>query len=357
MSNVNGSSWRIMKVNKVFEIAKQENRPVEQVAIERYGSIQEFEEALKERDSTSDLKSIRAFKKARKSAFLVPDAIKQPQSNSVSISKLDVKTNLLSTDDLNILRARAIKANIINSKDKQELQDLYELELEKQAQESQEEAPKSRQKNQKQTEKVQEFDKFGNRIRYSDQTETTLQELVIQEKLSINISNKRDQDDCIYCFEESDVSIVATGSLTYLALPQTIDFIPGECFIIPKNHTNSIISVDSDCWEEVRNWIKCLIRMFAVDNLGVLFFETVVKKTSHTVINCIPVPADFYENSFGVFKDALLNSDEEWSTHPKVIDTTANGIRGSIVKNLDYFHVWFTPNEVFLINQGIGTYY
>lgn len=44
-----GSNWRMIKLRKVKEIAEEEGRKVEEVALERYGSLEDYEEALAER--------------------------------------------------------------------------------------------------------------------------------------------------------------------------------------------------------------------------------------------------------------------------------------------------------------------
>lgn len=44
-----GSAWRMMKVKRTFETADEEDRPVEEVAMERYGSLEAWHEALEER--------------------------------------------------------------------------------------------------------------------------------------------------------------------------------------------------------------------------------------------------------------------------------------------------------------------
>lgn len=44
-----GSSWRMMKLRRVYESATDEGKPVEEVALERYGSLEAFEEAKEER--------------------------------------------------------------------------------------------------------------------------------------------------------------------------------------------------------------------------------------------------------------------------------------------------------------------
>lgn len=44
-----GSNWRMMKLRRVYETANEEGKPVEEVALERYGSLEAFEEAEEER--------------------------------------------------------------------------------------------------------------------------------------------------------------------------------------------------------------------------------------------------------------------------------------------------------------------
>lgn len=44
-----GSQWRMMKLRRVYETAEEEGRPVEEVAIDRFGSLEAFAEAQEER--------------------------------------------------------------------------------------------------------------------------------------------------------------------------------------------------------------------------------------------------------------------------------------------------------------------
>ena len=44
-----GSQWRMMRLRRVYETAEEEGRPVEEVAIDRFGSLEAFEEAKEER--------------------------------------------------------------------------------------------------------------------------------------------------------------------------------------------------------------------------------------------------------------------------------------------------------------------
>lgn len=44
-----GSQWRMMRLRRVYETAEEEGRPVEEIAFDRFGSLEAFEEAKEER--------------------------------------------------------------------------------------------------------------------------------------------------------------------------------------------------------------------------------------------------------------------------------------------------------------------
>lgn len=50
--------------------------------------------------------------------------------------------------------------------------------------------------------------------------------------------------------------------------------------------------------------MKCLMRMFAEEDKGVLFYETVIslKKQQHSYIECVPVPWSLFEDIPAYFK-------------------------------------------------------
>jgi Protein similar to CwfJ C-terminus 1 len=53
-----------------------------------------------------------------------------------------------------------------------------------------------------------------------------------------------------------------------------------------------------------QNFMKCLMRMFAEEDQGVVFFETVIslKKQKHTCIECVPMPWRQFDLIPGYFK-------------------------------------------------------
>ncbi|KAL0954774.1 hypothetical protein HGRIS_003724 [Hohenbuehelia grisea] len=154
---------------------------------------------------------------------------------------------------------------------------------------------------------------------------------------------------CQFCFGEDDsppkAPVVAMGTRVYLSCTVNDELVKGHCLIVPIQHHLSMLEGDDDVWDEVRNFMKCLMRMFAEEDQGVIFYETVIslKKQRHTVIECVPLPWDKFEDIPGYFKESILTSEAEWSQHKKLIDFSARpgGFRRAMVPNLPYFMVQF----------------
>ncbi|KAJ3144842.1 hypothetical protein HDU89_007729 [Geranomyces variabilis] len=155
---------------------------------------------------------------------------------------------------------------------------------------------------------------------------------------------------CSFCYHNGSkpkVPIIALGTKTYLSLPEVVDMVPGHCLIVPLDHVLTTLECDDATWDEIRNFKKCLLQMFAAINQGVIFIEQVInfKWHKHTVIECIPLPIEHWEDASAYYKEAILASDDEWTQHRKLIDTSKNGFRRSMVKEMPYFHVWFDPSR------------
>lgn len=88
-----------------------------------------------------------------------------------------------------------------------------------------------------------------------------------------------------------------------------------------------------------------LEKMWHAQGMAAIFMETVMNPTRvgwHTCIECVPIDAELAETVPMYFKKALLDADEEWSSHKKVIDTSTKGLRNAVPPNFPYFHVqWF----------------
>jgi hypothetical protein len=85
--------------------------------------------------------------------------------------------------------------------------------------------------------------------------------------------------------------------------------------------------------------------MCAESEQGVVFYETVLnlKWQKHTVIECVPLPWNLFDDSPQYFKESILAADSEWTQHKKLIDFSSRpgGFRRAMVPNLPYFMVMF----------------
>ncbi|KAJ1917026.1 Pre-mRNA-splicing factor cwf19 [Mycoemilia scoparia] len=197
-------------------------------------------------------------------------------------------------------------------------------------------------------------------------------------------------ESCCSCFQHQEgqdgenilpprLPIVALGARTYLGLPNYEPMCDGHCIISPIEHTvGSILNCDEDTITEIRNFMKTLYRLFAAKDQYPVFMETVTStnpsRARHCVIECIPIPMEYYGDVPISFQQGLMSSDEEWSQHRKIIDTqvkvktitkdlpgyvkdmtgsgktsveskeVSGGFLSTMTPKLPYFHVWFDPN-------------
>ncbi|KAG0346485.1 hypothetical protein BG004_001652 [Podila humilis] len=189
----------------------------------------------------------------------------------------------------------------------------------------------------------------------ADKIARTVKKSDAQLKSSAILDYKKTQsalDNCKMCYKDDGrtlpaMAVVSLGTRVYLGLPLTKEFLPGHCMIVPIQHVTSTLECDDDAWEEIRNFMKCLIQMHAAQDRAVIFSETVMnlKWHKHSVIECIPVPWEAGRAAPGYFKEAILSADEEWSQHKKLIETDAKvagngGFRRRLTSKLPFFHVW-----------------
>lgn len=163
------------------------------------------------------------------------------------------------------------------------------------------------------------------------------------------------KERCMYCFENPSRPkhlVVAIGNFTYLMLPQLEPVVPGHCIILPLQHESATRTVDRSVWEEIRNFKKCLLKMFAQQDKDIVFMETVIslaKQRRHCMIECIPIPSEVSNNAPMYFKKAIDEAEEEWTQHDmkKLIPTKGN-LHQVIPENFAYFHVEFGLDRGFV---------
>jgi hypothetical protein len=129
--------------------------------------------------------------------------------------------------------------------------------------------------------------------------------------------------------------------------------------IVPLTHRRNLLECDDDEWEEIRNFMKSLTRMYHDQGREVLFYENAAQpqRHLHAAMHAVAIPYEEGATAPAYFREAFLSTDDEWSQHKKVIDTGARArdgglgraaFRRSIAKEMPYFHVWFT------LDGGLG---
>ncbi|MCJ1321419.1 hypothetical protein MMC15_006764 [Xylographa vitiligo] len=219
-------------------------------------------------------------------------------------------------------------------------------------------------------ERIAKDGKFDNDLDYMDENANKLAKRV--QKSEINLRNtaiadfqkmNRILDHCPLCYHEDTdtppvAPVVSLATRVYLTLPTEPEISDGGACIIPIQHRTNLLECDDDEWEEIRNFMKSLTRMYHDQGRSVIFYENaaVPQRRKHAGMEAVPLPYSLGETAPAFFKEAILSADEEWTQHKKLIDTMAKARQGlgklafrrTLVKEMPYFHVWFE------IDGGLG---
>lgn len=219
-------------------------------------------------------------------------------------------------------------------------------------------------------ERIAKDAKFDTDLDYQDENANKLAKRV--QKSEINLKNaaigefqkmNKILDSCMLCHHEDRnqppvAPIISLGTRVFLTLPTEPELSDGGAVIVPIQHRTNLLECDDDEWEEIRNFMKCLTRMYHDQGRDVVFYENAAAphRKMHAAMQAVPLPYSLGETAPAFFKEAILSSDEEWTQHKKLIDTAAraregmgkSAFRRSIAKEMPYFHAWFS------LDGGLG---
>ncbi|KAJ3572654.1 hypothetical protein NPX13_g4974 [Xylaria arbuscula] len=219
-------------------------------------------------------------------------------------------------------------------------------------------------------ERIAKDGKFDDDLDYMDENAEKLARRV--QKSEINLRNtaineyqkiNKILDNCQLCHHEDRnlppvAPVISLGTRVYLTLPTEPELSEGGAVIVPIQHRTNLLECDDDEWEEIRNFMKCLTRLYHEQGREVVFYENAAtpQRHMHAAMQAVPIPYELGDTAPAFFKEAMLSADEEWSQHKKIIDTGARArdglgkmaFRRSIAKEMPYFHAWFT------LDGGLG---
>lgn len=442
-----GSAWRMTKLKAVLTTAERDGRSVKDVALERYGSLQEFDIAREEQEEldrrrlygkgysiksgpTGSLYTERLAKEGKDDRR----GEKESQPGTAGLNAAEEQTNVGTVLDearqapaatmdqtaLNRLRAQMMKAKLRRDPDAAKLEEEYkrasavfvetgpktvalgamenrmlagpraeakqvetkrgrdrgnleeneDMTVEQMVQEERRTKGQGGGEGMRLAERIAKDSRFDDDLEYMDEnagklakrvhkSEVNLKNLAINEFQKVN----RILDACPLCYHDDTgkapvAPVISLGTRAYLTLPTEPEVSDGGAVIVPLAHHANLLSCDDDEWEEVRNFMKSLTRMYHEQGREVVFYENAAAphRHPHAAMTAVPIPYEEGETIPAYFKEAFLTSDEEWSQHKKVIDTGAKAREGlgraafrrSIAKEAPYFHVWFS------LDGGLG---
>ncbi|TVY68683.1 Pre-mRNA-splicing factor cwf19 [Lachnellula suecica] len=432
-----GAQWRMTKLKAVYTQAEQSGRFVDEVAIERFGGLREFDDAREEQTELDrrQLYGEGYVGKEKPSGELFQERKmdldirrSQEQSRGADLPQGEIMeekpiqpTVQLDSTALNRMKAQLMKAKLKNSPDVAKLEAEYneaianfsnsstpgvivlgkmdnrllagtrgevksidnkrgrerglveeneDMTIEDMVREERRTKGQAGGDGMRAAERIAKDAKFDTDLDYMDDNANKLAKRV--QKSEINLKNaaigefqkmNKILDSCQLCHQEDKgqapvAPLISLGTRVYLTLPTEPELSDGGAVIVPIQHRTNLLECDDDEWEEIRNFMKCLTRMYHDQGRDVVFYENAAapQRKMHAAMQAVPLPYSLGETAPAFFKEAILSSDEEWTQHKKLIDTGARArdglgkqaFRRSIAKEMPYFHAWFE------IDGGLG---
>ena len=430
-----GAQWRMTKLKAVYTQAEQSGRAVEEVAIERFGDLRDFDDAReeqielerqqlygegyvgKEKPSGELFQERKLEMGIRRNPEQARGEVNLDLPQGVVLEERDAveKSVLLDSTTLNRMKAQLMKAKLKNAPNVAQLEAEYnqamasfsnnhsdpgvivlgkmenrmlagtraeakaidnkrgqerglveeneDMSIEDMVREERRTRGQAGGEGMKAAERIAKDAKFDDDLDYMDDNANKLAKRV--QKSETNLKNaaigefqkmNRILDTCQLCHHPEKnqppvAPLISLATRVYLTLPTEPELSEGSAVIVPIEHRTNLLECDDDEWEEIRNFMKCLTRMYHDQGRDVVFYENAAAphRKMHAAMQAVPLPYSLGETAPAFFKEAILSSDEEWTQHKKLIDTAAgarNGLgkqafRRSIAKEMPYFHAWF----------------
>ncbi|KAI0160882.1 cell cycle control protein cwf19 [Hypoxylon sp. FL1284] len=433
-----GSQWRMTKLNGVYNTAEQNGQSVDEVALERYGSLRDFDDAREEKVEMDRRKvygngyvgkekpSGELFQERKLSQGVHEKRQTEPETVDLDQGTVipdDATTHVATQIDqtaLNRLKAQMMKAKLRKAPDAAKLEAEYnqaaaafvskgpeavvlnvmenrmlagtrgeaksietkrgrerghveqneDMSIDDMVREERRTRDQAGGEGMRLAERITKDAKFDDDLEYMDENADKLAKRV--QRSEINLRNQavnefqkinKILDNCQLCHHEDRnlppiAPLVSLATRVYLTLPTAPELSEGGAVIVPIQHRKNLLECDDDEWEEIRNFMKCLTRMYHEQGREVVFYENAAAphRHMHAAMQAVPIPYDLGDTAPAFFKEAMMTTDEEWTQHKKIIDTGARArdglgklaFRRSIAKEMPYFHAWFS------LDGGLG---
>jgi len=306
-----GSAWRMMKLKNIYTAAKESMRPVEEVALERLGNLQAFDEAREEeaelerrkRDRrsegvtkvkvTGELYQQRLEKEQKRLKRL--EELYPPQKPSL-LTETTTKKPRITQTDLNKLQAALLRAEMSNAPNAKKLAQDYAAAVEQfnnqdaitevialpashsallphisreQSKSETEMTIEDMVKEERALKRMATVDRIARDRRFKDDLdyldENAERLAAPAKRKEINLKSQSIQDykkqqkvmeNCPLCYKDDGrmplAPVISLGTRVYLSLPTDPELTQDGAIIVPLRHAKNLAECDDDEWEEIR---------------------------------------------------------------------------------------------------------
>ena len=303
-----GSSWRMMKLKNLYAAAKESMRPVEELAIERMGSLQAYDDAREEemelerrkRDYRNEgVMKVKVTGELYRQRLANEKKKTLPQKRHLQATQpLNITSNEppITQSDLNKLQATLLRAQMTSSLEAPKLAAEYDAAVKRfNNQESlttvvnlpaahsklvphlSREASKSSMdmtiedmvKEERASKRFATVDRiardrgFKNDLEYMDENAERLAAMPKRREsalksMSVQEYKKQEQivTNCPLCYKDDGKAplapVVSLATRVYLSLPTDPELTSDGAIIVPLRHARNLVECDDDEWEEIR---------------------------------------------------------------------------------------------------------
>lgn len=433
-----GSHWRMTRLKAVYRKAEETGTKVEEVALERYDTLREFDDAREEEtelerrqtygdDYVGKVKPSGELHQERKldagvhrkkkrdiddEFDEIVESVKAPapapvvKMDATALNRLkaqlmkaklrkDPKVEELEKEynaalaastqaDPTVVQLSAMDNRMLSSAPRNEVksvtnrrgaergnvEDNEDMTIEDMVREEKRTRDQAGGDAQRFAERIAKDGKFDNDLDYMDENASKLAKRVHKSEanlrnVAVNDYQKLNKilENCQLCHHEDTSTppvapVVSLATRTYLTIPTDPELSKYGAMIVPVEHRTNLLECDEDEWEEIRNFMKSLTRLYHDMGRDVIFYENAARpnRKPHAAMTAISLPYSLGETAPAFFQEAFLTTEDEWSQHKKIIDTLAKSKQGlgraafrkTLAKEMPYFHVWFE------LDGGIG---
>ena len=392
-----GSQWRMTKLKAVYRKAEEKGQKAEDVALERYDSLRDFDDAREEEIELDRRKTYGEgyVGKEKPSGELFQDrkldaGVHQPPKDDEDDAFDQVLDNVkapapattapkMDQTSLNKLKAQLMKAQLRKDPKAAELETQYnealaassatdpttvslsamdnrmlssaprnevkavqnrrgaergnveeneDMSIEDMVREERRTRGQGGGEGYRAAERIAKDGKFDNDLDYMDENATKLAQRVHKSEgnlrnVAISEYQKMNKilETCPLCHHEDTETppiapVVSLGTRAYLTLPTEPELTPLGAIIVPIQHRTNLLGCDDDEWEEIRNFMKSLTRLYHDQGRDVVFYENAAHphRKPHAGMTVVPLPYSLGETAPAFFKEAFLTTEDEWES-------------------------------------------